>query len=302
MSRKNKIALGTAQFGMNYGISNKRGKIPKKEVFEILDEASESGVDTLDTAYSYGESEVVIGEFIKESKKDFKLLSKLPECEINKVKSIFESSIERLGVDALHGYLVHSFHYYKEHPEVWSILERLKFEGKIGKIGFSLYFPYELEWILRNKINADIIQLPYSIFDQRFQRYLPELKDSGVEVLARSVFLQGLVFKNPNELDVHFLKIREKISNLKILSMELDIPIAAICLNFAYLNKFVDKVVVGVDSIENFRDIINSSKYLSGVESILNTLDSFKEEDERIIVPSNWNLETKRVRKGGPPI
>ena len=98
--RANKIALGTAQFGMDYGINNTRGKLPKNEVFEILNLASKSGVDTLDTAYSYGESETLIGEFIAKNKKGFHIISKLPKCEISEVENILNSSLFKLNIDA----------------------------------------------------------------------------------------------------------------------------------------------------------------------------------------------------------
>ena len=87
--KPNKIALGTAQFGMDYGINNKRGKIPEKEVFEILNEVSRSGIDTLDSAYAYGDSETMIGNFIRKSKNNFKIVSKSPKCEIEEMENIF---------------------------------------------------------------------------------------------------------------------------------------------------------------------------------------------------------------------
>ena len=90
---KNKIVLGTAQFGLDYGISNKDGQIPESGVFEILNESIISGIDVLDTAYTYGNSEQVIGNFVKKHGNVFKIISKLPECDPRDVKKIFESNI-----------------------------------------------------------------------------------------------------------------------------------------------------------------------------------------------------------------
>lgn len=292
-NRANKVALGTAQFGMNYGINNLRGKIPRDEVFDILNLALKSGVNTLDTAYSYGESETLIGEFIAKNKKEFHIISKLPQCAISEVENILISSLFKLNIDTFYGYMIHNFQYYVENPEIWNILEKLKSNGKIKKIGISLYYPYELEYLIKNGIKIDLIQVPYSIFDQRFEQYFSKLKNSDVEIHVRSVFLQGLVFKNPDELLGHFEKIKEKIAYLNLLSTELNVPIAAMCINFAILNEFVDKVVVGVDSIDNFQDIILSSKYSMGVKSIFNKLFSLKENDENIILPVNWKVITK---------
>jgi aryl-alcohol dehydrogenase-like predicted oxidoreductase len=287
---KNKIALGTAQFGLDYGISNKTGQIPENEVFDILNESMRSGIDVLDTAYVYGNSELVIGNYTKKHRHVFKIISKLPECDPKDVKNIFESSLEWLGADDLYGYMCHSFQHYRDNPEIWSILKTLKSEGKINKIGLSLYYPSELEYIIENKINVDIIQVPYNVFDRRFEQYFPVLKNKGVEIFVRSVFLQGLVFKEPSELDDYFAKIKGKIATLHSLAAELDIPIASLCLNFAVLNEFVDQVVVGVDSIQNLKEIVSSFVCNADVKNVLKKLDSLREVDENMILPTNWKV------------
>ena len=286
----NKIALGTAQFGLDYGISNKTGQIPENQVFEILNESIKSGIDVLDTAYAYGNSELVIGNYIKKHANVFKIISKLPECNPRDVKNIFESSLERLAVDSLYGYMYHSFQHYMDNPEIWDILEKLKSEGKIEKIGISLYYPSELEYIIENKIYVDIIQVPYNIFDRRFEEYFPLLKKMGVEIFVRSVFLQGLVFKNPSELDDYFAKIKGKITQLHSLAAELNIPIAALCLNVAIINEFVDQVVVGVDNIQNLKEIVSSSVYHDYIKNIIPKLYSLREDDENMILPMNWKV------------
>lgn len=285
---ENKIVLGTAQFGMDYGINNKRGKIPRKEVFEILNEASKYGINTLETAYSYGDSEKVIGEFIAESKKKFNIISKLPKCELQDVENIVDSSLKKLNIDAFYGYMIHNFQHYMENPKIWNILKKLKSNGNIEKIGMSLYFPYELDHLLKNRTKLDIIQVPYSIFDQRFAQYFSELKNIGVEIQVRSVFLQGLVFKNPDELNIHLTKIKQKLGYLNSLSTKLNVPIAALCFNFAVINRHVDEIVVGVDNLNDFNEVVYSSKYLVNVEKVFTELSGFKEDDETIILPFNW--------------
>jgi len=288
MARRNKIALGTAQFGMNYGINNKRGKIPREEVFAILNAASKFGIDTIDTAYLYGESEKVIGEFLKENKKEFKIVSKLPKCDPKEVEKLFYISLETLNTKKLYGYLIHSFQHYRENPEIWNIFKELKSEGRIKKIGFSLYYPYELDYIFENNLDIDIIQVPYNLFDRRFEPYFQSLKNDNVEIHVRSVFLQGIVFKNPTELDKHFTKIKDKLVNLNLLSVANAIPIVALCLNFSVLNTFIDKTIVGVDGIRNFNEIVECEKYTSEVENVFPELLGFRESDEDVILPLNW--------------
>ncbi|WP_235282970.1 aldo/keto reductase [Methanosarcina sp. 1.H.T.1A.1] len=284
----NKLVLGTAQFGMDYGINNKRGKIPREEVFEILKTAFEAGIDSLDTAYAYGDSEIVIGDFIKSSGLDIKVISKLPVCDPEDVVNIFSISSNRLSVDSLYGYYIHSFQHYRENPEVWDVLARLKSEGKIKKIGFSLYYPSELDYLLDNDITFDIIQVPYSVFDQRFGGYFPTLKAKSIEVYVRSVFLQGLLFKDPSDLSGNFRKVKARIQKLNLISKELDLPLASLVLNFAVLNNYVDRVVVGVDNIENLNELLTSVEHVDKVKPIISELLAFREDDENIILPVNW--------------
>lgn len=276
---------------MDYGISNKKGKIPRNEVFKILNAASEYGIDTLDTAYLYGESESVIGDFNKENRIKFNIVTKSPDCDPEKIEEFFDRSLDRLKINNVYGYLIHDFQYYLKNPEIWNVLERLKQVKRIKKIGFSLYYPHELEHLLRNNINIDLIQIPYNIFDQRFEPFFNGLKKRNVEIHARSVFLQGLVFKKPEELDSYFARMRNKISNLNLLSVRNNIPVAALCLDFAVLNNFIDRVVVGIESIENLKQNISSLDHLTDVEKILNELSVFKEDDENMILPFKWKVK-----------
>lgn len=285
---ENKLVLGTAQFGMNYGISNKRGKIPKDEVFKILNEALKSGIDTFDTAYAYGESESVLGEFIKTFQKDIKIISKLPKCGPSEVENFFNISTDRLGIDSLYGYYIHSFQNYMENPGIWEVLQEMKACRKIEKIGFSLYYPAELEYIINNNINVDMIQVPYSIFDRRFEKYYSTLLHKNIEVYVRSIFLQGLGFKDPSELTGNFEKMKEKILTLRSISNRINVPVVSLLLNFAILNNYVNRIVIGVDSLENISEIIYSLTQIEEVKQIMEDLSCFREDDEQIILPVNW--------------
>lgn len=284
----NRIILGTAQFGMDYGINNKRGIIPQKEAWDILDEAIKLEVVTFDTASSYGASETVLGAYIQNSSKKLKIISKLSECKVQEAEGIFFGSLEKLKIDNFYGYLIHSLQFYKKNNQLWGFLEELKKEGRVEKIGFSLYFPYELEYIMERNLKIDLVQVPFSIFDQRFLPYFSELKEKGVEINTRSVFLQGLVFMKLETLDGSLTKIKEKLENLNVLAKENKLSMAALCINFALLNNLIDKVVIGVDSLENFKEVMSSLNYSSKVKAIISKLSEFREDDEKVILPFNW--------------
>ena len=283
-----KLALGTAQFGLDYGIYNKKGRITEKEAFKILKYAIQNGIDVIDTAYAYGDSEKIIGQFIRNNKSKVKIISKVPLNDIQDVENVFNSSLKRLHSDNLYGYLVHNFNSFINNPGVWETLIKLKNQGKINKIGFSLYYPNEAEYILKKNIKVDILQVPFSIFDQRFSEIFSLLKENNVEIYVRSIFIQGLIFKNPDELQGKFVNIRDKLSCLKSLSKDIKVPISGICINFVLLNDFIDKVIIGVDSLGNLKENIKSINQKNEVKNIYSKLSRMKEDDEDIILPTKW--------------
>lgn len=285
----NKLILGTAQFGMDYGVNNKRGKILQSEVFDILNKAAERGIDIFDTASSYGESEKIIGEYVKANQKNLKLISKLSECRQDEVRKIFTRSLSMLNAHKLYGYLVHSFENFKTDMKIWSELESLKNEGKIEKIGFSLYLPSELEFIFDNNLKIDIVQFPFSVFDNRFKPYFPELKKKKVEIHARSIFLQGLAFMQPDNLPEYLIKAEDYVRRLQSISAESGIPISALCLYFVLVNPSIDRVIVGVDSLKHLNENLEDIDSFKTIERIYySKLDKLAISDGNLILPYKW--------------
>ena len=285
-----KLALGTAQFGLDYGINNKKGKISKKEAYKILDFAIRNDINFLDTAYSYGDCEIVIGDFIKETNANFKIISKFSSDKTVNINKVIQESLDRLHSDRLYGYLIHNFQYYLKYPQQWSELEKIRDSGKIEKIGFSFYFPKEVQYLLERDIHFDIAQVPINIFDQRFQKLFTELKKKNVEIYARSIFLQGLIFQSPNDLMGSLKKIGSKLQRLHSLSEVTNIPLSSLCINFVLLNKNIDKVIVGVDSLKNLKENIKALSYQNEVKERYQDLINLKEDDENLILPINWKV------------
>jgi aryl-alcohol dehydrogenase-like predicted oxidoreductase len=110
-----KIGLGTAQFGLDYGISNPLGKTPVAEVRRILDATAENGVHVIDTASLYGDSEKILGQCLGEHH-SFHIITKTPqynkslinEENAEQLKKVFHESLARLKQSSLYGLLVHS--------------------------------------------------------------------------------------------------------------------------------------------------------------------------------------------------
>jgi len=285
----NRLALGTATFGLDYGINNTIGKISASEIFNILSFANEKGIDTLDTASVYGDSEKNIGLYLNDLQ--FNIISKLPECKSDDVCKHFYETLENLKQERVYGYLVHSFDSYKEDKNIWKELMELKAAEKIEKIGFSLYYPEDVKMFLDDKNIPDLIQVPYNIFDRRFESYFPQLMEMNIEVHIRSVFLQGLVFKTLETLPKYFAKIKEKISLLNSISEKLNISISDLCLCFVLLNDNIDKVVIGFDNIEQLKKLVGAGSKIKKVKSVYNELLELKENDDNILLPFKWKIE-----------
>lgn len=286
-----KLGLGTVQFGMDYGINNTKGKVLKEEAFEILKVAWNNGIDMLDTSALYGESEYVIGQFLKENNVPFKIISKLPPCDADDIETRLCESLKKLNSDRLFGYLIHHFDSFRENRHIWDILQKAKSQKKVEKLGFSLYYPQEVEYLMMENVEFDMVQVPFSIFDQRFSGIFEVLRERNVEIHVRSVFLQGLVFKNALTMHGIFENFKDKLSSLHSISQDIGIPISALCLNFAVLNEYIDKVIIGIDSLSNLQENINALRYQDRVGDVYNSLLDLKEDNEKIILPFNWEKQ-----------
>jgi aryl-alcohol dehydrogenase-like predicted oxidoreductase len=283
-----RLILGTAQFGLNYGISNQRGQIPQEEVKAILTEAAKAGISTLDTAAAYGNSEQSIGTALAETATGFRIISKYPPNRPEqRIKQAFEESLERLGVDKLYGYLLHSYSTYSNNPVVLDELQELKASGKVEKIGISLYHPAEAEELLSRNAAVDIVQFPYSIFDRRFDEVLPKLLQKGIETHVRSVYLQGLYFVQPDRLPQHLQPVAPKLATLQQLAQEHQLPMGAICQGFALANYYISNIVIGVESLQTLQENISFSNLILP-DKLLAALDQLKEENENILLPYKW--------------
>lgn len=282
----NKLALGTVQFGLDYGINNNSGQVSSESVEEILAYAKSKGIDTIDTAFAYGNSETVLGR--TDSLSDFKVVSKLPTEVRNNPKYFLDLSLKNLGLSRMYGYLLHNFSIYKEDKTIWQELIALKRDGLIEKIGVSLYSVEELEELWSDNVQLDLVQVPYNLFDRRFDKVLPELKERGVEVHTRSTFLQGLFFMHLDQLPDYFNSIKEKLLFLKEYSKETNISIASLCLAFVLSNPKIDKIVIGVDNKNQLIENIKTEEYLKQID--FTVFRELKTDILEIINPALWEI------------
>jgi aryl-alcohol dehydrogenase-like predicted oxidoreductase len=290
-----KIILGSVQFGLQYGVSNIYENKTDIQTHKILDVACQNNINTIDTAPNYGNSEEIIGGLLKDFKCDF--ISKTPnfsedricERQIIELEKTFENSLVKLHVDSLYGLLVHRFSDL-EKPGGLSILKKMqefKEMGVVQKIGCSVYSASQIDFILDN-FSIDIIQLPFNIFDQRLLKsgHLEKLKKYGVEIHARSVFLQGLLLMDLGEIPHYFSEIHGNLALLQKKSEELCLSKLELTLGFVNSVEYIDCIIVGVHNSNQLQEIINAS--LIKVNS--NSFEEFSIQSSKYLNPSKWTI------------
>ena len=283
---KNKIALGTAQFGMNYGINNSKGIVSDKELSDIFDLAKSEEINMLDCAFQYGNSEKRIGSL---SKNNFKIVTKCPEIKSEiELLNYFSESIKRLNTNLIYGYLFHSADNIIDYPDSWSYMLKLKKNNKIEKIGYSLYNTIQLDKLLKYNFLPDIIQVPYSLLNRDFEKSFITLRKLGVEIHVRSVFLQGLYFMNPDSLPIKINSLKDPLKKLHIICDENNISIEELALKFVESNKNIDKIVIGVDSKSQLMQNIRIIKNNSLDSKIISLISRIKINNQQLLNPSNW--------------
>ncbi len=281
-----KITLGTVQFGINYGISNTHGVPSESELKSIFSVASELGIKQLDTAKAYGNSEERIGKL---SNSKFDIITKFPNLDSEKDLEIaLSESLHKLNVSSIYGYLAHNADVLIQKPSLWKVLLEAKKEGKIKKIGYSLYTPEQLERLLDLNCIPDLVQLPYSILDRKFEKQLSILKQLGTEVHVRSVFLQGLYFMNPNKLPEKLQPLQDSLVELKNLCIENNVSVGEVALNYVISNPNIDKLVIGIETAEQLRENINLVTNWKTNKVLFTQIETIEIKDKSLLNPVNW--------------
>ncbi len=271
-----KVGLGTVQFGLAYGISNREGITPPEEVTRLLQFAHTAGIDLLDTAYGYGKSEEVLGNA---GVNNFKVVSKfLPPDGNLTIEAQVSQSLKRLNVNSLYGLLAHRPLSIISHPASWDTLMKLKHDKIIQKTGFSFNTTEEADAVLDTGYLPDLVQVPFNYFDHRFVARLSALRSAGCEIHTRSPFLRGLFFTDPSKLPSFFNAVKPMIIHLQSFGDALP----AMLLHYCLQQPFIDKVIFGVNTLNQ---LVNNLKMpeSAGYLPPLN-----QQISDEILTPSTW--------------
>lgn len=288
-----KLGLGTVQWGLPYGVANQTGRTEADEVSRILLAARAHGIDLLDTAPLYGEAETVLGrsgvaEFAVVTKTTRFDQSTIGAAEAKVLAETFARSMRLLRLDRIYGLLVHNAEDLiapgGEH--LVEVLQRLRQSGVVQKIGVSVYDARQTDRILELFV-PDLVQLPISVLDQRLllSGHLAALKGEGVEIHARSVFLQGLLVMKEDEVPRYFAPIAPLLAEWRARIKASGQPPTQAALAFVRDLPQIDRMVVGVETLGQFETIIDHMQ--DPRETDASGLACSQEE---YVNPSKWAL------------
>lgn len=282
-----KLILGTAQLGMNYGINNSTGKPSRAEAFEILNMAFANGIHTLDTAEGYGEAHTVIGDFNQPAGR-FNIITKfVAEAGFNAEEQL-RKLLRDLHVQSLYCWMYHRFSEALLETGIESLLP-LKENKLLKNIGVSIYTnnefkqAIEMDWV-------DVIQIPFNLLDNFHIKgeLLKKAKLNGKEVHARSVFLQGLFFMPLEQLPKKLEPLKPYLKTLLQLSNDSGISMSTMALHYAVKNDLIDKVLIGVDNAGQLQSNINLLRDEKMELSIMDAVNAIRVNETSLLSPVNW--------------
>jgi len=285
----NRIVLGGAQLGLPYGILNGGETLSREEVARILDTAAGHGIDAIDTAIAYGQSESVIGETAQNR---FKIISKLPPIPLDVsnvsqwVRTQADASLSRLKCTSLNALLLHrSQDLTDAHgAELYAAINSLKVEKIIQRFGVSIYTPDELNGII-GTFDIDVVQAPLNVFDRRILGVIDQLTALNIEVHVRSVFLQGVLIAKPENRPQRFQPWSDHFARFDEWVLSSGVSAMACCLGFALQQSGVAKLVIGTTSPESLTEIMTSIPNMK-----LEVPADLQSSSEQLIDPRVWSV------------
>jgi aryl-alcohol dehydrogenase-like predicted oxidoreductase len=294
-----KLGIGTAQFGVDYGISNTTGKTQTSEVAAILDLAADNNIHVIDTSPLYGNSETVLGNLLSVGH-DFQIVTKtakfqrsiITDADANALEDTFLRSLERLCQPCVYGLLVHQLDdLLTQNGEL--LMQRmlsLKQRGLVKKTGLSLsrFSEEQLDLVLE-RYPIDLIQVPLNVLDQRLltSGRLRKLRNTGIEVHVRSVFLQGLLLLQPETLPPWFEGIKSHLRRYHDEIAQHGMSPVQAALDFVLGLEEIDVVICGVNNLPQLRELIACA----GNACDRHDFGRFAISDEKILNPTNWQLQ-----------
>jgi len=295
-SQNSRLVLGTAQFGMRYGIANKIGQPDFLSVQSIVAEVWESGVREFDTAQAYGESERVLGKVLsslgiaREAKVISKLHPAIDHQNSNALNLALQQTLARLGLPNLYGLMLHT----EDLLDIWETglkdtLDKFIEQGLVERIGVSVYSPQKAARALRTN-GISLVQLPSNLLDRRFEKagVFHEAKSFGKEIYVRSVFLQGLLLMSDSDLPASMRFATTVAERLINFADDTGFSLKQLALGYVRSAYPEQKVLLGCETLEQVRENLEIWSKETPRDIVDRVRREFQDIPEKILNPSLW--------------
>ena len=294
-----KLGLGTVQFGLDYGFTLKK---TQEEVDLLLNMASRKGVNLIDTASEYGDSEVKIGNYLRNNDHDFLVatkLAKIPQEKINNpsairdhVESSVYKSLSNLNMSQLPLLQLHQTDEVLLKNELfWAIILHLKSKGVIRTFGVSVYEVNETAWLMDNYHTViDFFQIPYNIFDRRFDILKSTFSRFDMGIISRSVFLKGMIPCSIQQVPASLKRIIPYKERLNSLAANMGMTSEILAIKYVCCNPMIHSTIVGVNTPAELEKNLQSIIQPEAFNFASNEFISLSIEDQGITDPRRWNF------------
>ena len=294
--------LGTVQFGMNYGIANSLGKPPYDTSRDIVKCAFEGGVNCLDTAAAYGDSEEVIGRILDDLniRSEMTVVTKVravPEDIAAKdvrawVEDSLANSLKRLRTDVLPAVLLHRD---ADYAKAYEYLEAARDKGQVLAIGVSggTHPDITAQVVASGRVQA--LQIPTNYYDRRFRAandgIIASAASRDIPVFARSAYLQGLAIMPVEEIEAkpHFAEFVPVRKKLDVIAKQAGLTNCEMAMRYVLSLHGITRLLVGVDSPQQMKENLQiAAEGPLSAELVAQIDAAVPELSPKVTNPVNW--------------
>ncbi len=297
-----RLGVGTVQYGLSYGINNKTGQTPTADIDAVFEKCRQRGVTFLDTARAYGSSEARIADALDRlgARDDFIVATKLDlpgDWEsmdepglLAAARASLEGSLAALRVDSLELCLLHTERYLR-FPCLWNFLLDAVASGQVRHAGVSVEVGPSGAEACFGLPGLEALQIPFNVFDGRWAKsgFFEKAGKSGVLVVSRSSYLQGLVLMAPDELPANLSYARAYIERLEDIAGRYGMDRKILSLRYVFSRPEIGTSILGMDTAAQFDE--NYDIFMRGPlgpEILAEVSAAFDEVPEHCVNPALW--------------
>jgi aryl-alcohol dehydrogenase-like predicted oxidoreductase len=294
------IALGTVELGLDYGIPGHGQHIRPVETdaIRLLNEALDLGVNFIDTARAYGNSEEIIGKALKHRRGEYILATKIgpfDACDLesptlrDRVWKSLETSLRMLQTDYIDLLMIHSasVEVIQKSDKLLEALYAIRQQGYIRYLGASVYEDAAPEALRRG--GFECLQIPYNALDRMSEEtILPSASEKGVGIVARSVLLKGAITARYRELPDDLSELKAAAASLEHLAEAAGMSLPEMAFRYVLSSDVI--ALCGTARREELRSAIEAANRGPLDAELVAQIQKICVVDRRQLNPGNWRI------------